>query len=56
MTKERFISAMTRRGYKIEQLGRIVILRANGYRAYHFFNEDGTRDESQPPYWKVDRP
>lgn len=56
MTKEKFIRIQTARGYEVEDLGKMVVLHLDNYRAIHFFNEDGTRDESQAPFWKVDRP
>lgn len=54
--KEKFIRIHRNRGYHVEETGKMVILSLDNYRAIHFFNEDGTRDESQAPFWKLDRP
>ena len=57
--KEKFIAAMVKRGYEVEELGGIVMLyyeREDAiYTAFHFFKTDGTLDESQDPYWKLER-
>lgn len=54
--REKFVAVMTRRGYKVSEMGKMVILTMDNYTAVHFFNADGSRDENQKPYWKVDRP
>ena len=54
MTKEKFIAMSKKRGYEVEELGRMVILRHENYTAFHFFNEDGTPDKDNPPCWTVD--
>lgn len=61
MTKSHFVEVQTRRGYEVEDLGRLVILRhtmegVGNYRAFWFFNEDGSLDESNPPTWWIERP
>lgn len=56
MTRERFIKIQATRGYQIEELGKMVIIRMDNYRAIWFFNEDGTLDESNPPSWHLERP
>ena len=56
MTRERFIRIQAKRGYQIEELGKVVILRMRNYTAMWFFNEDGTLDEDNPPYWNLERP
>ena len=53
--REKFVAVMARRGYQIKEMGRMVILSMDNYTAIHFFNPDGTRDESQSPYWKLSR-
>lgn len=53
MTKARFIEIQQKRGYKVETLGNIVILRNGNYTAYHFFNADGSVDKTNPAYWTV---
>lgn len=55
MTKSRFIRIQTARGYKVEDLGKMVVLSLDNYRAYWFFKADGTPDEDNPPFWKIDR-
>lgn len=55
MTKTRFIAIQTKRGYKIQDFGKMVILRDGKYTAIWFFNEDGTLDETQKPSWKMER-
>ena len=53
--REKFVAVMTRRGYAVSELGKMVILAMGNYTAIHFFNPDGTRDDSRPPYWKMSR-
>lgn len=55
MTKDRFITIHTRRGYEVEDLGRIVIIRMNKYSAMWFFTADGKVDETEKPFWTVSR-
>ena len=55
MTKEKFIRIQSARGYKVEDLGRIVILSLDNYTAIWFFNADGTQDLDNPPTWSIDR-
>ena len=55
MTKTRFIAIQTKRGYKIQDFGKMVILRDGKYTAIWFFNADGTLDETQKPNWKMER-
>lgn len=55
MTKDRFIAIHTRRGYEVQNLGKMVILRMDNYTAIWFFNSDGSPDESQKPIWKITR-
>lgn len=55
MTRERFIRIQKTRGYKVEELGRMVIISLDNYRATWFFNVDGSLDESNPPIWHLDR-
>lgn len=55
MNKDRFVAAMTRRGYEVETLGKMVICRSGNYTAIHFFNADGSPDETQKPYWTMKR-
>jgi hypothetical protein len=56
MTKDRFIAIQKKRGYQVEVLGKMVILIHNNYRAFWFFNEDGTLDRTITPTWTVTRP
>jgi hypothetical protein len=56
MTKDRFIAIQKKRGYQVEVLGKMVILIHNDYRAFWFFNEDGTLDRTITPTWTVTRP
>ena len=53
--REKLVAVMTRRGYAVSELGKMVILTMDNYTAIHFFNPDGTRDDSRPPYWKMSR-
>ena len=53
--REKFVAVMRRRGYTVRELGRMVILTMDNYTAIHFFNPDGTRDETQPAYWSMSR-
>ena len=55
MTKDRFIAIHTRRGYEVQNLGKMVILRMDNYTAIWFFNSDGSPDKSQKPIWKITR-
>lgn len=55
MTKEKLIRIQTARGYKVEDLGRIVSFTLDNYTAIWFFNADGTQDQTKLPMWKVDR-
>lgn len=55
MTKDKFIAACRKRGYKVEDLGKIVTLSLDDYFAIHFFNADGTRDKTISPVWKMSR-
>lgn len=60
MTKDKFITIQTKRGYQVEDLGKIVTLTAphkggGTYKAIWFFNTDGTPDEAQEPYWTIER-
>ncbi len=55
MTKEKFIRIQRNRGYQIEDLGKMVIISLDNYKATWFFNTDGSVDENNPPAWHVDR-
>ena len=55
MTREKFIRIHRNRGYQVEELGKIVIISLDNYRAIWFFNADGTLDESNPPQWSIHR-
>ena len=44
MTKEKFIKAHIKRGYTVEDLGRMVILRLDNFTAIHHFTENGEYD------------
>lgn len=55
LTKEKFIRIHRQRGYQIRELGRMVIITRDDYRAIWFFKPDGTFDESCPPQWHLDR-
>ena len=55
MTKEKFIRIQKARGYEIEDLGKVVLVRSGKYTATWFFNYDGSVDEKKPPVWKLDR-
>ena len=54
MTKERFIRIQKTRGYEVKELGRMVIISLDNYRATWFFNTDGSLDENTPPIWHLD--
>ena len=56
LTKEKFIRIQTARGYEVKELGKMVIISLDNYRATWFFNADGTPDEDNPPTWTLDRP
>ena len=51
--KEILIRTMSKRGYEIEDCGKMVIFRMNTYSAIWFFNADGSQNESNPPIWNV---
>lgn len=53
MTKERFISIHLKRGYTVENMGRIVKISMDDFSALWFFNEDGSLDENHKPSWKM---
>lgn len=59
MNRDKFIAIQSRRGYKVETLGNIVILRhvKNGmeYTAMWFYNADGTYNDKYKPTWIVRR-
>lgn len=59
MTRDRFETIHERRGYTVERLGKMTILRMTknheAYTAYWFWNADGTPDESQQPSWNIER-
>ena len=55
MTKDKFIAIHRKRGYEVEDLGKMVILSLDDYTAIHFFNANGTRDETISPVWKLSR-
>ena len=56
MTKEIFIHIHHNRGFQVEDLGKIVIISLEDYRAVWFFNPDGSIDKNHPPIWHIDRP
>lgn len=53
MTKERFISIQSRRGYSVKDCGNMVILTMGNYTALWFFKEDGSLDENNLPTWTI---
>lgn len=53
--KEKLIRVQTQRGYKVEDLGKVVIFRTSGYHAMWFFNADGSVDENHPATWSIER-
>ena len=55
MTKEKFIHIHRNRGYQVEELGKMVIISLDNYRAIWFFNVDGTPDKDNPPQWSIHR-
>ena len=59
MTRTRFESIQSRRGYEVTSVGLTTILRSEDkktiYTAYWFWNPDGTLDESHKPTWRLER-
>ena len=55
MNREKFCSAMRKRGYEVTNLGLITFVADGNYTAMWFFNPDGTRDETKPAMWHLDR-
>ena len=55
MTKDKFIRIHENRGYHVEEVGRMVFLTMGNYTAIWFFNEDGTLDENNKPFWKLEK-
>ena len=55
MTKDKFIRIHENRGYHVEKVGRMVFLTMGNYTAIWFFNEDGTLDENNKPFWKLEK-
>lgn len=53
MTKSRFITIHTKRGYTIKDMGKVVRISMDNYSALWFFNADGTIDESHKPMWTL---
>lgn len=53
--REKFCAINSKRGYKVENLGLITILSHDNYRAYHFFNPDGSIDKTKEPYWTIEK-
>ena len=58
MTRERFIRIQKTRGYKVEDLGKMVILRSGNYTAIWFFTSaapDAEVDKNRPMHWTIKR-
>ena len=58
MTREKFIRIHRNRGYQVEELGKMVTLSLDNYRAIWFFTStapDAVPDEDNPPTWHLDR-
>ena len=53
--RDRFEAAMVRRGYEVERLGLITVLRHDTYTAFHFFKADGSLNRDERPFWTVAR-
>lgn len=53
MAKERFIKVMEGRGYAVEVMGNVVVLRDGDYSAMWFFKADGSLDEDNKPIWSI---
>ena len=54
MIREKFEEAMVRRGYTVERMGLITVVLCRGYKAYHFYLENGMRDPENPPQFFID--
>ena len=58
MTRTRFCEIQARRGYTVENLGLVTFLYytmkdGSEYTAMWFWNEDGTEDEANHPFWTI---
>ena len=53
--RDRFEAAMVRRGYEVEHLGLITVLRHGDYTAFHFFKADGSLNRDERPFWTITR-
>ena len=53
--KEKFIALMKKRNYIVQDMGKMVFLSCEDstYRAIHFFNADGSRDETKEVFWTM---
>lgn len=60
ITRDRFCAVQARRGYEVENLGLITVLRHSSdrgdYVAMWFWYEDGTLNEAERPYWNLTPP
>ena len=53
MTREKFVTIQTNRGYSVTEFGKVVVIEKDDYKAIWFFNPDGSVDEKHPPMWRV---
>lgn len=55
MTKDKFIKIHLKRGFTVEDCGRMVIVTLNNYTAIHHFTDDGEYDNRITPFWTLRR-
>ncbi len=55
MTKDKFIRIHLKRGYTVQDFGRMVILSLNNYTAIHHFKDNGEYDYDTDAFWKLER-
>ena len=53
MTKDKFIKLYRKRGYHVEDWGRMVMISLRNYTAIHHFREDGEYDTSMNAFWTL---
>ena len=55
MTKDKFIRIHLKRGYTVQDFGRMVILSLDNYTAIHHFKDNGEYDYDTEAFWKLER-
>lgn len=57
MTREKFERIQAKRGYTVNQMGLMTMLtyedNESVYTAIHFWNQDGTPNTTEKPFWRL---